>query len=148
MELSATYDIRARPQRVWDLLMDTDAIGRCLPGCKGLKPIGPDRYEVELGVTVAAIAGSFKGTVALEDKAPPNGYTLAVDGSGRQGFIKGRARVTLAPEDDRTRVHIAATAEVGGMIARVGQRLLEGVAKTMMDRFYACLAKQVEQGGS
>ena len=146
MELNATYDIHAPSQRVWDLLMDTDAIGRCLPGCKGLKPIGPDRYEVELGVTVAAIAGSFKGTVALEDKAPPNSYTLVVDGSGRQGFIKGRSRVTLASDGDHTQIQIAAQADVGGMIARVGQRLLEGVARTMMDRFYACLAKQVEPG--
>jgi uncharacterized protein len=145
MELSGTYEIHAPIERAWDLLMDIDAIGRCLPGSRGLKPIGPDRYEVELGVTVAAIAGSFKGTVALEDKAPPNSYTLAVDGSGRQGFIKGLARVTLAPDGDITRVQIAATAEVGGMIARVGQRLLEGVARTMMDRFYACLAKQLEQ---
>ena len=147
MELNATYDIHAPSQRVWDLLMDIDAIGKCLPGCKSLNPIGPDRYEVELGLTVAAIAGSFKGTVALEDKAPPNSYTLAIDGSGRQGFIKGRARVTLAPDGDRTQVQIAAQADVGGMIARVGQRLLEGVARTMMDRFYACLAKQLEQGG-
>ena len=147
MELNATYDIQAPYERVWDLLMDIDAIGRCLPGCKGLKPIGPDRYEVELGVTVAAVAGSFKGTVALEDKAPPDSYTLLVDGSGRQGFIKGRARVTLERADnDSTRVRIAATANVGGMIARVGQRLLEGVGRTMMDRFYACLAKQVEAG--
>ena len=146
MQLNATYDIDAPSQRVWDLLMDTDAIGKCLPGCKGLKPIGPDRYEVELGVTVAAVAGSFKGTVALEDKAPPSSYTLLVDGSGRQGFIKGRARVTLEPQENRTRVVIAATADVGGMIARVGQRLLEGVGRTMMDRFYACLAKQVEPG--
>jgi carbon monoxide dehydrogenase subunit G len=99
-------------------------------------------------VTVAAVAGSFKGTVAIEDKRPPNSYTLVVEGSGRQGFINGRARVTLEPEDDRTRVQIAATADVGGMIARVGQRLLEGVARTMMDRFYACLAKQVDVGGA
>ena len=149
MELSATYDIGAPAARVWDLLMDVGAIGRCLPGCKGLQPAGPDRYEVELGVTVAAIAGSFKGTVALEDQDPPHAYTLVIDGSGRQGFMKGRARVTLAPDGERTRVQIAATAEVGGMIARVGQRLLEGVAKAMMDRFYACLAKQVEhEGGS
>jgi carbon monoxide dehydrogenase subunit G len=145
MDLNAAYDMPAPAERVWDLLMDVDAIGRCLPGCKGLKPIGPDRYEVELGVTVAAIAGSFKGTVALEEKAPPSSYTLVIGGTGRQGFIKGRARVTLGPDGERTRVQIAATAEVGGMIARVGQRLLEGVARTMMDRFYACLAKQVEQ---
>ena len=144
MELSAAYEINAPIERVWDLLMDIDAIGRCLPGCRGLQPIGPDRYEMELGVTVAAIAGSFKGTVALENKAPPTAYTLVIDGSGRQGFIKGQAHVTLSPEGDRTRVQIAAHADVGGMIARVGQRLLEGVARTMMDRFYTCLAKQVE----
>ena len=146
MELSAEYQMPARPERVWNLLMDTDAIGKCLPGARGLHPIGPagsDRYEVELGVAVAAIAGSFKGTVALEDKAPPHSYTLAIDGSGRQGFVKGRARVTLVPDADRTRVQIAAQADVGGMIARVGQRLLEGVARTMMDRFYACLAAQL-----
>jgi uncharacterized protein len=144
MELSASYEIRAPVERAWDLMMDTGAIGRCLPGCGGLRPIGPDRYEIELSVTIAAIAGSFKGTVALEDKSPPNAYTLVVDGSGRQGFIRGRARVTLVPDGERTRMDIAAQAEVGGMIARVGQRLLEGVARTMMDRFYACLAKQVE----
>jgi uncharacterized protein len=146
MELNAAYDMHAPSARVWDLLMDIEAIGRCLPGCKGLQAAGPDRYEVELGVTVAAIAGSFKGTVALEDKDPPHAYTLVIQGSGRQGFIKGQARVTLAPDGDRTRVQIAARAEVGGLIARVGQRLLEGVARTMMDRFYACLGKQIEQG--
>ncbi len=144
MELSASYEIRAPVERAWDLMMDTDAIGRCLPGCGGLRPIGPDRYEIELSVTIAAIAGSFKGTVALEDKTPPNAYTLVIDGSGRPGFIKGQARVTLVPDGERTRVDIAARVEVGGMIARVGQRLLDGVARSMMDRFYACLAKQVE----
>jgi carbon monoxide dehydrogenase subunit G len=143
MELSATYEIQAPVERAWDLLMDTEAIGRCLPGCRGLRPIGPDRYEVELGVTIAAIAGSFKGTVALEDKTRPNAYTLVVDGSGRQGFIKGRARVTLVAAGDRTSIEITARADAGGMIARVGQRLLEGVARSMMDRFYACLAKQI-----
>ncbi len=143
MGLTAEYAIDAPSERVWDLLMDIDAIGRCLPGSRGLRPVGPYDNASELGVTVAAIAGSFKGTVALEDKAPPTSYTLVIDGTGRQGFVKGRARVTLVPDGTRTRVQIAAQADVGGMIARVGQRLLEGVARTMMDRFYACLAKQV-----
>jgi carbon monoxide dehydrogenase subunit G len=145
MELTGTYELHAPVERAWDLLMDITTIGKCLPGCRGLQPAGTDRYEVELGVTIAAIAGSFKGTVALEDKDPPHAYTLAVEGSGRQGFITGHARVTLAADGDRTRVQIAAQADVGGMIARVGQRLLEGVARTMMDRFYNCLAKQVEE---
>jgi carbon monoxide dehydrogenase subunit G len=142
MELTAAYEIDGPVERVWDLMMDIDAIQLCLPGCKGLQPVGPDRYEVELGLTIAAIAGSFKGTVALEDKRPPTAYTLIVEGSGRQGFIKGQARVSLAAAGDRTRVDVAAHAEVGGMIARVGQRLLEGVARTMMDRFYGCMGKR------
>jgi carbon monoxide dehydrogenase subunit G len=124
--------------------MDTDAIGACLPGSRGLRAIGEDRYEVELAVAVAAIAGNFKGTVALAEKTPPQSYTLLVEGSGRHGFVKGQARVMLEPDDARTRVHVAAQADAGGMIARVGQRLLEGVARATMDRFYACLQKQVE----
>jgi carbon monoxide dehydrogenase subunit G len=143
MELTATYTFPAPVERTWNLLMDTDAIGGCLPGSRGLRPIGDDRYEVELGVAVAAIAGSFKGTVAIEEKSPPHSYAMVIDGSGRQGFVKGRARVTLAPQGDATTVHIAATTEAGGMIARVGQRLLEGVARTMMDRFFACLVTRL-----
>ena len=144
MELTATFTFPATIDRTWNLLMDTEAIGGCLPGSRGLRPIGDDRYEVELGIAVAAIAGSFKGTVAIEEKTPPHSYAMAIDGSGRQGFVKGRARVTLTAAGDHTSVEIAATAEAGGMIARVGQRLLEGVARTMMDRFFACLVKRLE----
>jgi hypothetical protein len=143
MNLSASYAFNAPVDTVWNLLMDTNAIGRCLPGCRGLHPIGDDRYEVELGVAVAAIAGNFKGTISVEQKVPPQSYTLRVEGTGRQGFVKGHAGITLEADGDRTRVHVTAQADVGGMIARVGQRLLEGVARTTMDRFYDCLAKQV-----
>jgi carbon monoxide dehydrogenase subunit G len=148
MELTASYTFNAPVQTVWDLLMDTNAIARCLPGARGLRPTGVDRYEVDLDVRFAAIAGSFKGTVAIEEKAPPVSYTLGIEGSGRQGFVKGRARVTLAADGDRTRVDIAGRAEAGGMIARLGQRLLEGAARTMMDRFFGCLAQRVDPPAS
>ena len=143
MNLSATYTFEAPTQKVWELLMDTNAVGKCLPGCRGLEPIGEDRYEVELAVAVAAIAGSFKGTVSLAEKLPPRSYKLIVEGTGRQGFVKGEARIRLEAEGDRTQVHVEAQADVGGMIARVGQRLLEGVARMTMDRFYGCLAQQL-----
>ena len=143
MNLTATYDFNAPVDRVWALLMDTTAIGNCLPGCRGLQPIGDDKYEVELNVAVAAIAGSFKGTVSLAEKDPPRSYKLLVEGTGRQGFMKGHARVDLEPDGDNTRVLVTAEADVGGMIARVGQRLLSGVARATMDRFYACLGKQL-----
>ena len=141
MNLSANYVFAAPIQQVWDLLMDPKAVGGCLPGCRGLTPVGEDRYEVELSVAIAAIAGNFKGTVSLENKVPPRSYKLIVEGTGRQGFVKGHANISLEPDGDRTKVQVDAQADAGGMIARVGQRLLEGVARTTMDRFYGCLGK-------
>src|SRR5262245_55880629 len=142
MDLTATYEFNAPIEKVWDLLMDTGAIGNCLPGCRGLQPIGDDKYEVELNVAVAAISGNFKGTVSLAEKAPPRSYKLLIEGTGRQGFVKGHARIDLEPDGNSTKVLVAAQADVGGMIARVGQRLLSGVARATMDRFYACLGNQ------
>lgn len=141
MDLDGSYIFPAPVDASWRLLMDIEAIGRCLPGSRGLRPLGGDRYQVELGVAIAAIGGQFSGTVAIQDQHAPEAYTLVVDGSGRPGFVKGRAHVTLAPEGTGTRVRIAAHAEVGGTIARVGQRLLEGVGRAMMDRFFGCLAQ-------
>jgi carbon monoxide dehydrogenase subunit G len=148
MELKATYVFDASVAGSWDLLMDTKAIAHCLPGCRELRPTGDDRYEVELTVALAAIAGDFKGTVALKDKMPPDSYTLVVEGSGRQGFVKGHAVVSLEADGDRTLIHVAAQADVGGKIARIGQRMLDGVTRATMKRFYRCLAKQISQPGS
>jgi carbon monoxide dehydrogenase subunit G len=144
MELNATYVFNAPVEKVWALLMDTEVIGACLPGSRGLRPVGEDRHEVELGVAVGAIAGDFKATVALQEKEPPRAYTLAVEGDGRHGTVKGGARITLEADGDRTRVNVDAHAHVGGIIARVGQRLLEGVGRATMDRFYGCLQKKAE----
>ena len=76
-----------------------------------LRAAGDNRYEVELGVTVAALSGDFKGTVSLHDLVPPQSYTLAVEGAGRPGFVKGQARVTPEGAGDRTPVTIAAQAD-------------------------------------
>jgi carbon monoxide dehydrogenase subunit G len=115
-----------------------------MPGCRALRAVGPNRYETELSVAVAAISGDFSGTIELSDMRPPESYRLLVNGTGRPGFVRGAATVTLEPSGGGTAVQVAATAEAGGLIARVGQRLLEGVARMMMDRFFQCLATQPE----
>ena len=139
MQISGSYAFAAPIERVWDLLMNTDAIAACVPGCQELTPIGEDRYRAKLAVAVAAVTGSYDATIALEDKRPPHGYTLRVEGQGRPGFVKGTSRIQLAPQDAGTRVDVSADVQVGGAVARVGQRLLEGVGRTMMNRFFACL---------
>jgi uncharacterized protein len=140
MNITGTYTFDAAPARVWDLLMDTGAIAGCLPGCKELRPLGDDRYHAELNVAVATVSGNYAATVTIADKQPPESYRLVVEGTGRMGFVKGEARISLAAQESATIVSVNATAEVGGAVARVGQRLIEGVARMMMDRFFACLA--------
>jgi carbon monoxide dehydrogenase subunit G len=143
MELASTYTFDAPQQAVWDLLMDTTTIASCVPGCRELRPIGEDRYQADLMVAVAAISGNFAATVAIEDKLPPKSYRLSVEGTGRIGFVKGSAQIELEASGSGTIVKVAASAEVGGAVARVGQRLLEGVGRMTMDRFFACMAGKI-----
>ena len=143
MHITATYTFDAPRDRVWALLMDVDAIAGCLPGCKGFRALGDNRYEAELSAGVAAISGDFKATIALLNQRPVESYTLRVDANGRPGFVKGEAQVMLSVNGNQTVVAIGADAEAGGMIARVGQRLIESVARMSMDRFFGCLATKL-----
>jgi carbon monoxide dehydrogenase subunit G len=143
MQISGSYVFEAPVDRVWELLMDTTAIAACLPGCRELRDLGEDRYQAELVIAVAAITGNYGATVAIENKIPPRSYRIVVQGTGRSGFVKGQANVTLEPASAGTSVNVDATADVGGPVARVGQRLLEGVGRNMMNRFFACLAARI-----
>lgn len=144
MEIKGSYTFNAPVDTVWALLMDTTVIASCLPGCRELRPLGGDRYQAELAVAVAAVSGNFAGTVAIEDKVPPRSYRLVVEGTGRAGFVKGQAAITLSPQNGHTIVDVAGQGQVGGAIARVGQRLIEGVGRMMMDKFYGCLMKKAQ----
>ena len=151
MEVAATYTFDAPRQRVWDLLVDPEVIAGCLPGCETLEPTGEDAYRATLTIGIAAVTGRYEGTVRMTDKNEPAGYTLVVEGRGKPGFVNGSADVALTEADGgaRTRVAVAGKAQVGGTIARVGQRLLGGVSKMTMDRFFACLqARAGAEGGS
>jgi carbon monoxide dehydrogenase subunit G len=123
--------------------MDSNAIAACLPGCRELRPLGDDRYQADLTIGVAAVSGSFAATIALLDKVPPHSYRLTVEATGKPGFARGSAAIVLTPEEGGTSVTVTAQADVGGLIARVGQRMLEGVARMTMDRFYGCLVKRL-----
>ena len=141
MDLSATYTFAAPRERVWDLLVDPAVVAACLPGCDTLEPVDGevDTYRATLTIGVAAITGRYEATVALQDKVPSESYRLAVDGRGRAGFAKGEARLSLVDTGNETTVTVSGHAQVGGTIARVGQRLLGSVSKMMMDKFFACL---------
>lgn len=143
MTLDGSYTFNGPRERVWALLMDIDAIASCVPGCEGLEPVGSDTYRAKLVATVAAISGSYEGTVAMVDKVAPESYRLVIKGEGRHGFVSGESRVVLREDGAGTVVDVTGTMEVGGTIARVGQRLIGSVSKMMLDRFFACLGGKI-----
>jgi len=123
--------------------MDPAVIASCIPGCEQLEPDGDDRYRARLKVALAAITGSYDGTVTLSEKVAPNSYRLTVEGQGKPGFVKGNATITLRADGANTIIDVGGTVQTGGMIARLGQRLIANVSKMMQDRFFTCLQGKV-----
>ena len=144
MDVTGTYSFNATPERVWDLMMDPAAIAACIPGCEKLEPEGVDRYRARITIGLAAITGTYEGTVVITEKIEKSSYRLAVEGQGKPGFVKGDAAITLRPDGGGTVVELTATVQTGGAIARLGQRLIGAAAKMMQDRFFACMQGKLE----
>src|SRR5262249_9332021 len=144
MKIEGRFVFPASVQAVWDLLTDLQSLQACTPGCKRLAEIGADEFEAMLEIGVGPIKGAFGGKILMCEKNPPVSYKLIVDGSGAAGFVRGDGKITLEQsEPDKTAVLVSGDAQVGGLIAGGGQRLLEGVAKKMMEQFFLCLQRQL-----
>ena len=147
MDISGSYTFDAPPDRVWALLMDPAVISSCIPGCDRFEPNGDNSYRVTLTVALAAITGTYEGVVALSDLVPPTSYRLTADGHGRPGFVKGSSAITLRADGAATIVDVTGTVQTGGPIARLGQRLIGGVSKMMLDLFFLCLQGKLAASG-
>ena len=144
MDISGSYTFAAPPDRVWALLMDPQVISGCIPGCEAFEPEGEDRYKARLNIALAAITGTYEGTIVLSEKSEPTSYRLTADGQGRPGFVKGSAAISLRADGASTVVDVQGTVQAGGPVARVGQRLISSVSKMMMDRFFGCLKGKLD----
>ena len=143
MEISGSYTFNAPPDRVWALLMDPAAISSCIPGRDKFEADGEGRYNVTLTVGLAAITGTYKGTVVLDNIVPQTAYRLIVEGQGRPGFVKGTSVIALRADGATTIVDVTGAVHAGGPIARVGQRLIGSVAHMMLERFFGCLQSKL-----
>jgi hypothetical protein len=143
MDISGSYTFDAPPDRVWALLMDPTVISSCIPGCDRFEPTGENSYRARITVALAAITGTYDGIVTLSDLTPTTAYRLTAEGRGKPGFVKGSAGITLRADGATTIVDVGGTVQTGGPIARLGQRLIGGVSKMMLDRFFTCLRGQL-----
>ncbi|HKB83710.1 MAG TPA: carbon monoxide dehydrogenase subunit G [Burkholderiales bacterium] len=144
MEMSGEQHIPLPQQRVWEALNDPAILKACIPGCESIDRVAENEYKVAMTAAIGPVKAKFAGKLLLADINPPNSYSLAFEGSGgAAGFGKGSAQVSLAPEGGGTLLTYKATASVGGKLAQIGSRLIDGVAKKMSDDFFIRFNKTV-----
>ncbi len=144
MKISGSYTIRAARDVVFARLTDPQAIASCLPGVENLNQVAPDQYEMAMTVAIGPVKGTFQGKIQLADVDPPASYRMAVEGQGKPGFARGVGSVQLRAVDDQTtEITYEGDVELGGPFAGVAQRMLGGVAKRMIEQFFACIERQM-----
>ncbi len=146
MRISGTYRFAAERKRVWEMLLSADTLATCIPGCQNLEPTGDDAYAVVMRVGVAAVRGTYSGSVTLADKDYLQSYRMIVQGRGGGGGVRGEGVLRFEDDGGGTIVSIEGDAQVTGVVARVGQRLMGNASRLLMNRFFDCLKEKVESG--
>jgi carbon monoxide dehydrogenase subunit G len=148
MEMQGSRRLAVSQQQAWDALNDPEVLKLCIPGCDRVEPTAENQYAIGMAVKVGPVSARFNGKILLADVLPPNSYTLQFEGQGgAAGFGKGNAKVLLTPpaEGAGCELTYTAQAQVGGKIAQVGQRLIDGVAKAMAEDFFKRFEAEMER---
>src|SRR5262249_41092803 len=136
MEFSGEYRIPAPRQKVWEALNDPAILQQCIPGCETLEKASDTELKATVRMKIGPVSASFGATAALTDRDPPNGYRITGEGQGgAAGFAKGGAVVKLTDAEGDTVLNYTADAQVGGKIAQIGARLIDGTARKLADEF-------------
>ncbi|HRK23567.1 MAG TPA: carbon monoxide dehydrogenase subunit G [Beijerinckiaceae bacterium] len=147
MTMTGTVDLPASRETAWAKLNDPEVLRVCIPGCQSLEGSIDEGYRAEVKLKIGPVNAKFRGKVSLTDLDPPNGYRISGEGEGGiAGFAKGGATVRLAPIAEGTTLTYEVEAHVGGKIAQLGARLINGVAKKLADQFFAKFAEAVKGG--
>ncbi|MEP6969725.1 MAG: carbon monoxide dehydrogenase subunit G [Betaproteobacteria bacterium] len=137
MDMQASRQLAVTRQQAWDALNDAEVLKLCIPGCDKIEATEAGRYAVVVAVKIGPVSAKFNGKITLGDMNPPSSYTLTFDGQGgAAGFGKGTAQVTLTPNDGGCELGYTVHAQVGGKLAQLGQRLVDGAAKGMAEDFF------------
>lgn len=145
MTMSGECQLAAPRQTVWQMLNDAEVLKACIPGCEELNKASDTELQAVAVVKIGPVKARFKGKVHLTDLDPPNGYRISGEGEGGvAGFAKGGATVTLAENAGGTLLSYNVEAQIGGKLAQLGQRLINGAAKKIADDFFANFAKAVD----
>jgi len=149
MEMQGRRVLAVTPDRAWQALNDPEVLAACIPGCEKLEPIDEDRMKAVLALRVGPLAATFHGQVRLSERVHPARYTLHFEGQGGAvGFGSGTAQVVLDPHEQGCEIVYTVQAKVGGKIAQMGQRLIDGVAKSLAETFFQRLDQALQPPSS
>jgi carbon monoxide dehydrogenase subunit G len=145
MKITGAHTIAVDQQRAYAVLQEPEVMARCMPGCESLVQIGENEYEMRMKMIIASVQGLFAGKVRIADQRPYESFRLIVNGTGKIGFMNGDGLLTLVPVDGRTEVRFEGDVSVGGVIAGVGQRLLDTTSKMLIKRFFDKLSLEIQR---
>lgn len=144
MEMSGEQRVPLAQEEVWKSLNDPDVLKACIPGCESVDKVSDTEFKASVNTRIGPVRSRFKGRVTLSDLDPPNSYKLSFQGDGTAGFIKGEADVKLTPEGEQnTAIGYTSKATVGGKLAQVGSRLIDGAARKMANDFFSNLTREL-----
>lgn len=148
MNGSGKVTLNASVEKAWDVLLDPQALKNCIMGCTKLESIEENKYEALLSIGIAAVKGKYESIIEIADAQKPNHYKLIVKGEGGPGSVEAVGAVDLVPVDEnKTELRYKFDAEVGGKVAMVGQRMLSGVAKLIIQDFFKKFNKELAKSG-
>jgi hypothetical protein len=142
MKIDGSQTLAGSRATIYELLTNPAPLARALPGCEQLEPAGPDTYQLRIKLGLGALSGSYQGSIRLSEQRPPEQLRLTMNSRGPWGFADGTGTLTLEEKGTETVAHYAGEVKVGGMIASVGQRLLEGAARMVIGQFFKNLEKE------
>jgi len=146
MEMHGSRRLAITQDQAWEALNDPETLKKCIPGCDKFERMGDDAYAVGLAVKIGPVSAKFQGKVQLSEIVPPDGYRLTFEGQGGvAGFAKGSSGVALKPVEGGCDLDYTVQAQVGGKIAQLGQRLIDGAAKSTADDFFKRFEEEMQR---
>ena len=139
MKIEGSHKIDAPRERVFAALVNPQVLQKCILGCEQMEKTGDNQYKAKLTAGVGPVKGVFTATVSLEDIVAPEHYKLVVEGKGQPGFVKGTGELNLKDEGGATEIQYTGDVNVGGLIASVGQRMIQSTANLLAGRFFKSL---------
>ncbi len=144
MELTSSCTVPVPVETTWAALNDPETLKACIPGCESIERVSDTELKVAMTARVGPVSAKFSGRIVLSDIVPPTSYKMSFEGQGgAAGFARGEAKVALTPDGSGTRIGYEVNAQVGGKLAQIGSRLVDGAAAKLADDFFACFVERL-----